>query len=101
MLFYVFFPKQHQRHALAAQFLVDEAVVGQHIGTRWRRTVDEAVMQLGLVHRLNLLPAQACNMGQPSIFGDNAFGDAQCNGYPFVGEFAHVFETQHVLDIAH
>lgn len=102
VLLNVFLPQQHQRHTLATQLLVDESVIGQHKGSTLRgNTADQPRVQLGLVHGLNLFPAQARGTGQACVLGDDALGDAQGDGYSFMGEIACVFEAQNVFDIAH
>lgn len=52
-------------------------------------------MQLGLVDGLALLRGKASGIGQACVLGDDAFGDAQSRCYSLMGEFAHVFKTQH------
>ena len=101
VLLNVLLPQQHQRHALATQLLVDEPVIGQDKAALRGNTADQPLMQLRLVHGLNLFPAQARGTGQARVLGDDALGDAQGDGYSFIGEIAYVFETQNVLDIAH
>jgi hypothetical protein len=58
-------------------------------------------VELDLVHGLDLLPGKARGIGQTSVLGDNAFGDAKSACCSLMGEFAHVFKTQPVLDVAH
>ena len=97
----VFLPQQHQRHALTPQFVVDQSVVGQDKGAQCGGAVYQPGVELGLVHGLDVLPVKASSIGQSGVLGDYAFGEAQSRCYSFMGEFAHVFKTQNVLDIAH
>ena len=55
----------------------------------------QPLVELGLVHGLALLPGKARGIGQACVLGDNGFGDAQSRCYSLMGEFAHVFKTQH------
>ena len=57
------------------------------------RNIDQSIVQLGLVHERDLLPDKARGIGQASVLGDDAFGDAQSHCYSLMGEFAYVFEA--------
>lgn len=97
----VLLPQQHQRHALAAQLLVDAAVVGLHKAAGSLGCAQQAVMQGGVIKGLDLWPIQAGGTGQGEVLGDDAFGNIQGSAGLLVGEPGFKFETQNVPYLAH
>jgi hypothetical protein len=47
-------PQQHQRHALAAQFLVDAPVLGHHEGARAHRCGQQAPLQASFIQECRM-----------------------------------------------
>jgi hypothetical protein len=97
----VFLQQQHQRHALAAQLLVDASIVGLHKAADSLGRAQQAVVQSGVIKGLDLRPIQASRRGQGEVLGDDALGDVQCGGGLLVGEPGFKFETQNVPYLAH
>jgi hypothetical protein len=79
---------------------MEKSVVGHDKGALCGSAVDQPVVELGLVHRLDLLLSRARRIGKACVLGDDATRDAQSHGYSIMGEFADVFKTQHFFDIA-
>jgi hypothetical protein len=73
----VFLPQQHQRHALAAQLLVEATIVRLDMITRLLGRHQQSPLKRDLVSILHRRPVQARCRGEPHILGDDAFGDAQ------------------------
>jgi len=76
----VLFPQQHQRHAFAAQFLVQAAVVRLNVIARFLRGTQQAPLQRGFVGVLYCRPVQACGGGQANVLGDDTLRNAQRGG---------------------
>ena len=68
----VLFPQQHQRHALAPQFLMQPAVIRLHMIARAFAADQQAPLQHGFVSVVHCRPIQTCGSCQPNILGDDA-----------------------------
>ena len=94
MLGHVLFPQQHERHALAAQFLVNTTEVGLSVVAG---AIGSAAHQVALQRRLaqafNRWPVQPCGSSQAGVLGHDTFGDAQGGGDAFVRKPCLEFET--------
>ena len=101
VLLAVFLPQQHQGHAFAPQLLVQVCIVGGQKAAGTLRCAHQTGVQHRLVHGLDLRPMQTCGAGQLDVFGDDAFGDAQCAGDVLVRVLEFKFETQDVSDVTH
>jgi len=97
----VFLPQQHQRHALAAQLLMHLGEVRGDKTAGTHNHTQQAVMQFGFAHGLDLGPVQALVTGKFDVLGDNAFGEAQRGSNVPLGMVKFEFETQHVFDLTH
>ena len=97
----VFFPQQHEGHALAGQFLVNAPKVGLGVAVAGAGRCQQASLQRGFVHGCNRCPVQSGGHRQAHVLGDNAFGNTQSIGDLLVGLSALEFETQGVLEFAH
>lgn len=76
-------------------------VVGCQKGAGALGSAHQAAVQCRLVHRLDLGPIQASGAGQLDVFGNHAFGDAQCGGDVLMRVVEFEFETQDVLNLTH
>ncbi|SAL41261.1 hypothetical protein AWB69_04159 [Caballeronia udeis] len=97
----VFLPQQHQRHAFAAQLLVEAAIVRLDMITWFLRRDQQSPLERDLVSILHRRPVQARRRGEPHILGDNAFGDAQRAGNLLVRKFGVQLQTQYVSYLTH
>ena len=94
VLGHVLFPQQHERHAFAAQFLVNAAevrlgVVAGAVGS----APDQAAFECGLAQAFNRWPVQPGCCGQAGVLGHHALGDVQGSGNAFVRQPCMEFET--------
>ena len=64
----VLFPEQHQRHAFAAQFKVNPAVIWLGKRHPCGCLAQQAALQLRLVHALNARPVQSGRTSRAGIF---------------------------------
>jgi hypothetical protein len=76
----VFFPQQHQRHALAAQLLMEAAEVRLNMLARFPGRDLQPLLKGNFVTALYCRPVQTRYCGEPHIFGDDTFGNAQHSG---------------------
>ncbi len=76
----MFLPQQHQRHAFAAQLLVQAAIVRLHMvaWSFWRN--QQAPLQRPFVNPLDSRPFQTCRGGQTQVLGDSSLRHTQCGG---------------------
>ena len=73
---HVLFPEQHEGDALAPQFLMDAAVVGQHVmAPPVQPALHDAAFQRRVAQGLDGGPVQAGNGGQADVLRDDALGD--------------------------
>ncbi len=97
----VLLPQQHQRHTLAAQLLVQAAIVRLDVVTRPLRRHQQAPLQRGFIRVPGLRPVQPCGSGQAYVLGDDALRDAQRGGDLLVRQLGVQFQTQYVFDLTH
>jgi hypothetical protein len=89
----VLLPQQRQRHALAAQLLMDASVVGLGVGCWPRRLAEKPSLEFGFVHVAGARPVQPCGTRQSDVLRDHALGNAQRRGDPVVREAAVEFKS--------
>ena len=97
----VLIPQQHQRHALAVQFLVQAAVVGLHMVARPFRRHQEAPFERHLVDCLHACPIEAGGGRHANIFGDDALRNTQRGSDLLVRQAGVELQTQYVSNLTH
>jgi len=97
----VLLPQQHERHALASQFVMDAPEVGLHMVTRLLGGGQQASLQRHVVERLDSGPVQPGCSGQADIFGHDAFGQIEGGSDLLVRQPGVKFQTQYFLDLTH
>jgi hypothetical protein len=97
----VFLPQQHQRHALAAQLLVQTTIVWLNMITWLLRRDQQSPLERNLVSILHRRPVQARHRSESHVLGDNSFGDTQRSGNLLVRKFGVQFQTQYVFYLTH
>jgi hypothetical protein len=97
----VFFPQQHQRHALAAQFLMQAAVVRLNMVPWALRRNQQAPLERRFVGALYSRPVQAGGSGQAKLFGDGGLRQAQRGGDLPVRQVRVQLQTQYIFNLTH
>lgn len=94
-------PQEHQRHTLAAQFLVQVAVVRLHVLSRafWRN--EQAPLQRRLINPLDRSPIQARRCGQAKVLGHGSLRHAQCSRDLPVRQMGVELQTQDIFYLTH
>ena len=97
----VLLPQEHQRHALAAQFLVQVAVVGLDVLSRtfWRNK--QAPLQRRLINALDRRPIQARRCGQAKVLGHGSLRHPQCSSDLPVRQLGVELQTQYIFYLTH
>lgn len=97
----VFLPQQHQRRALAPQFLLPMALARLYVIARPFRRDQQTPFQrrfVGIPHGRPIAPCGGC---QANVFGEGALGNAQRGGDLPKRQFGVELPTQHIFYLTH
>lgn len=98
----VLLPEQPERHAFLLQFLMHARVVGfGKDGLAGNSLSVEQLLQSRIVDFIGKRPAETSHVGQPQIFGDDAFGNLERTGNRLKTQPGAVPVSQYISNFAH